>query len=102
MLAKQTNIPELRDLAREVLSGRVNLRGALNDPRATTVLQEQSERFSTWYRELSVDERTEHENEAEQFAKDASSFAPGPEPTGIRRRPHTEEDDDEEPSTIFR
>lgn len=99
LLAEQTRHPELRDLARDVLSGRVNLRGALVDPRATAVLDEQVGQFSAWYHGLSADERAEHERQAEQFAEDASKKAADPAPR--RSRPDTE-DEWEEPRPILR
>jgi hypothetical protein len=103
LLAEQTRHPELRDLARDVLSGRVNLRGALNDPRATAVLDEQVSQFSAWYHELSADERAEHERRAEQFAEDASREAAAPTPKGSRSRPRPDNEDEwEEPRPILR
>lgn len=101
LLAEQTRHPELRDLARDVLSGRVNLRGALADPRATAVLDDQVGRFSSWYHGLSADERAEHERQAEQFAEDASREAAAPRPSRSRSRPDSE-DDWEEPRPILR
>jgi len=101
LLAEQTRHSELRDLARDVLSGRVNLRGALVDPRATAVLDEQVGRFTNWYHELSADERAEHERRAEQFADEASQEAVAPAPRGPRSRPDNE-DDWEEPRPILR
>jgi hypothetical protein len=101
LLAEQTRHPELRDLARDVLSGRVNLRGALVDPRATAVLDEQVGQFSAWYHELSADERAEHERRAEQFAEDASREAAAPAGPRSRSRPDNE-DEWEEPRPILR
>lgn len=103
LLAEQTRHPELRDLARDVLSGRVNLRGALVDPRATAVLDEQIGQFSAWYHELSADERAEHERQAEQFAEDASREAAAPAPRESRSRPRPDNEDEwEEPRPILR
>jgi hypothetical protein len=103
LLAEQTRHPELRNLARDVLSGRVNLRGALVDPRATAVLDEQIGQFSAWYHELSADERAEHERRAEQFAEDASREATAPTPSRTRSRPHPDNEDEwEEPRPILR
>lgn len=103
LLANQTRHPELRDLAREVLAGRVNLRGALLDPRATAVLDEQVSQFAAWYRELSPEDRAEHDRRAEQFAEEANreSTAPAPQRSPSRSRPDTE-DDWEEPRPILR
>jgi len=105
LLAEQTRHPELRDLARDVLSGRVNLRGALVDPRATAVLDEQIGQFSAWYHELSANERAEHERRAEQFAEEVSREAPASAPrvsrartartSGRSRVPSSEKDGDE-------
>ena len=101
LLAEQTRHPELRDLARDVLSGRMNLRGALVDPRATAVLDEQVGRFSAWYHELSADARAEHERRAEHFAEEASREAAAP--AGPRPRPRPDNEDEwEEPRPILR
>jgi hypothetical protein len=103
LLAEQTRRPELRDLARDVLSGRVNLRGALVDPRATAVLDEQVGQFSAWYHELSAEERTEHEHRAEQFAEDASREAADPAPRGQRSPSRPDNEDEwEEPRPILK
>lgn len=103
LLAEQTSHPELRNLARDVLSGRVNLRGALADPRATAVLDEQVGRFSAWYNELSADERAEHERRAEQFAEEASRETAAPAPRGSRSQPRPDSEDEwEEPRPILR
>lgn len=104
LLAEQTRHPELRDLARDVLSGRMNLRGALADPRATTVLDEQIGQFATWFHELSAEERAEHERRAEQFAEDAGREAAAPTPKVSRSRPRTDNEDEweEEPRPILR
>lgn len=103
LLADQTRHPELRDLAREVLSGRVNLRGALLDPRATAVLDERVGQFSAWYRGLSPEDRAEHDRRAEQFAEEANRESTGPAPrrSPSRVRPDAE-DDWEEPRPILR
>lgn len=95
LLAEQTRHPELRDMARDVLSGRVNLRGALSDPRVSVVLDDQVGRFSAWYRELPPEERAEHERRAEQFAEDArrEDAAPAPDPRRPRPRPRPDSDD---------
>jgi hypothetical protein len=98
-LAAQTQRPELRDLARDVLSGRVNLRGALHDPRVTAVLDEQVGRFSAWYRELPAEERAEQERLAEQFAEQARRDAAAPVAREVRPRP---DDDWEEPRPILK
>ncbi|MFC4854621.1 hypothetical protein [Actinophytocola glycyrrhizae] len=103
LLAEQTRHPELRDLARDVLSGRMNLRGALVDPRATAVLDEQVGRFSAWYHELSVDDRAEHERRAEQFAEDAGRETAAPAQPKSRARPRPDNEDEwEEPRPILR
>lgn len=103
LLAEQSRNPELRDLARDVLSGRMNLRGALVDPRATAVLNEQVGGFSAWYRSLSADERAEHERRAEQFAEDAGRGAAAPATREPRSRPRPDTGDDwEEPRPILR
>ncbi|MGB3442309.1 MAG: hypothetical protein WBA97_26505 [Actinophytocola sp.] len=102
-LAEQTRHPELRDLAREVLSGRMNLRGAMADPRATAVLDEQVGRFTAWYHELSAEELAEHERSAEQFAEDASREAAAPAPPRSRSRPRPDNEEEwEEPRPILK
>ncbi|GAB3447563.1 hypothetical protein [Actinophytocola sediminis] len=104
LLANQTSHPELRNLARDVLSGRVSLRGALNDPRATTVLDEQIGRFTEQYRELSAEERAEHERRAEDFAKEAQREE-ADVATPRRSRPRSRADDEdhwENPPPILR
>jgi hypothetical protein len=101
-LAAQTQQPELRDLAREVLSGRVNLRGALHDPRVAALLDEQVGRFSAWYRELPAEERAEQERLAEQFAEQARRDSAAPSPREIRRLRPDDEGDWAEPRPILR
>jgi hypothetical protein len=103
LLTEQTRHPELRDLARDVLSGRMNLRGALVDPRATAVLDEQVGGFSAWYHELSAAERAEHERRAERFAEEATREAAAPAPPKSRSRPRPgNEEEWEEPRPILR
>jgi hypothetical protein len=92
LLAEQTRHPELRDLAHDVLSGRMNVRAALFDPRATDILDEQVGQFSAWYRELPTEELTEHERRAEEFAKDVRREAAGPRMPRSRPRPDDEDD----------
>jgi hypothetical protein len=70
-----------------VLSRRVNLRGALRNPRVTAVLDEQVGRFSAWYRDLPSDERAEHERRAEQFAEEARRPRPDDEGDWAEPRP---------------
>ncbi|TDV51046.1 hypothetical protein [Actinophytocola oryzae] len=103
LLAEQTRHPELRDLARDVLSGRLSLRGALVDPRATAVLDQQVGQFTAWYHELSAGEQAEHERQAEQFAEDARQEAAAPDPRPLRSRPRPDSEGDwEEPRPILR
>lgn len=101
VLAEQTHHSQLRDLARDVLSGRMNVRGALHDPRATAVLEQEVSRFTAWYRELPGDQLAEHERRAEEYADEATREAVAPAARKLRQR-RDDEADWEEPRPILK
>jgi hypothetical protein len=85
-LAAQADRPELRDMARDVLAGKVDLRGAMLSSRYEDVLNEGMSRFSTWYQNLTSEERTEQVRRAEDYAAEVRKELlvgrrPRPEPT---------------------
>lgn len=96
-LAGQQGHPALRAMARDVLAGKVNLRGALADPKVTEVLDAQVARFSGWYRELSDEERAEQarrgEEHAEQVRREAAAAQQPSRPPGRRPPPDPADDD---------
>jgi hypothetical protein len=93
-LAAQDAQPALRDLAREVLAAKVDLRGAILGPRYTDILDEGTRQFSNWYRDLSAEERAEQVRQGQTFAAEAhQELIAERRPT---RRPRPPADEQEE------
>jgi hypothetical protein len=75
LLAAQDKHPGLRDMAKDVLAGKTDLRGAMLSPRHSDVLDEAMSQFSQWYRNLTPDQRAEQERLAQDYAEEARKDA---------------------------
>jgi hypothetical protein len=94
-LAAQNDQPALRDLARDVLAGKVDLRGAVLGNRYTDLLDEGTRQYSNWYRNLSDEERAEQARQGETLAAEAHhELIAEQRPTRRPRRPAATDDDD--------
>jgi hypothetical protein len=94
LLANQDKHPGLRDMAKDVLTGKTDLRGAMLGPNQTAVLVgEAMGQFSQWCRNLTPDERAEQERLAQDYAEEARREAAA-EALPVRR-PRPAADDEE-------
>jgi hypothetical protein len=92
-LAEQDERPGLRDLARDVLAGRTDLRGALLGPRYEEALNHAMGQFSGWYQNLTPEERAEQVRLAEEYAAEVREEAVAEQrPRRVRPQPSAEED----------
>jgi hypothetical protein len=71
LLAAQDKPPGLRDMAKDVLAGKADLRGAVLGPQHTAALDQAVGQFSQWYRDLIPDQRAEQARLAQEYAEDA-------------------------------
>jgi hypothetical protein len=94
-LAAQNDQPALRDLARDVLAGKVDLRGAVLGTRYTDLLDEGTRQYSNWYRNLSDEERAEQARQGETFAAEAHQELIAARRPPRRQRPPAPADDDD-------
>jgi hypothetical protein len=101
-LAAQDGQPALRDLARDVLAGKVDLRGAVLGPRYTEVLDEGTRQYSNWYRELSAEERAEQVRRGQAFAAEAHQELVEQRRPARRPRPPAGEEDEAAQRPILR
>jgi hypothetical protein len=92
VLANQDKHPGLRDMAKDVLAGKTDLRGAMLGPNQTAVLDEAMSQFSQWCRDLTPDERAEQERLAQDYAEEARREAAAE--THPLRRPRPAADDE--------
>lgn len=93
LLAAQDKHPGLRDMAKDVLTGKVDLRGAMLESRRTDVLDEAMSQFSQWYRNLTPDQRMEQDRRAQDYAEEARRDAAAEAQPA--RRPRVAVDDEE-------
>jgi hypothetical protein len=101
-LAAQDGQPALRDLARDVLAGKVDLRGAILGPRYTGVLDEGTRQYSNWYRELSAEERAEQVRQGQAFAAEAHQETVEQRRPARRPRPPADDEDETAQRPILR
>lgn len=59
LLVEHSAYPAIRDMARDVLAGRTDLRGALLGGRYERAISDGMRSFSSWYADLSDEERAE-------------------------------------------
>jgi hypothetical protein len=90
LLADQDRHPGLRDMAKDALAGKTDLRGAVLDPRHTNALNQAVGQFSRWYRALTPDQRAEQARLAQEYAEEARK-----EETRPPRRPRPASEDEE-------
>lgn len=98
LLAGQDRDPRIAEMARDVLAGKVDLRGALLGERYREAVDAGMAAFSAWYRDLDEDERAEQRRLAEEYMAEARREDERPR----RRQPVDEEDDWEPPDSIYR
>jgi hypothetical protein len=98
MLAEGAKDQRIKDLARDVLAGRTDLRAALLGGRYEDVLNDAMSSFSAWYRDLSDDEKAEQEHRARDHFEDLRCA----ETTTRRPSRPAAEDEWEPPTSILR
>lgn len=91
-LVADSAYPGIRDMAQDVLSGRADLRGAMLGSRYEQVINDATRDFSSWYRNLSEEEREEQARLGRELLE-----APPRRP-----RPPVVDDGWEPPSTILK
>jgi hypothetical protein len=101
-LAAQDDQPALRDLARDVLGGKTDLRGAILGPRYTDLLNEHARQYSDWYRNLSAEERAEQTRQGQTFAAQARQEEIAERRPARRPRPATDEEEGDVQQTILK
>lgn len=94
LLADQDEHPGLRDMAKDVLAGRTDLRSAMLEPRHTAVLNEAVGQFSRWYRDLTPEQQAEQERLAQDHAEEARREGATAAHSGRRPRPAADHDDE--------
>lgn len=97
LLAGQDGHPGLRDMAKDVLTGRSDLRGAMLGPRHTDVLDEAMSQFSRWRRNLTPEQQTEQERLAQDYAEEARREAAAAAHPVRRPRPADDDGDSQRP-----
>ena len=88
-------------MARDVLAGRMDLRAAVLGGRYEDVLNDAMPSFSSWYRNLSDDEKAEQERRAHDHFEDLR-HRETPEANARRLRGAPAEDEWEPPASILR
>jgi hypothetical protein len=102
LLAGQDKHPGLRDMAKNVLAGKTDLRGALLEPNHTAVLDEAVSQFSQWCRDLTPDQRAEQERLAQDYAEEARREAAAAAHPVRRPRPAADDEEWESQRPILR
>jgi hypothetical protein len=101
-LAEHSAQPAIRDMARDLLAGRADLRGAMLGGRYEQAINEGVRQFSSWYAGLSDEERLEQTRRAQEYEQEMAR-ASAPVPPGTRRpRPPVEDDGWEPPASILK
>lgn len=91
-IAEHSPDPRIKEMARDVLGGKTDLRAAMLGPNYRDALNESMRAFSTWYRNLSDEQRAEQERRAEEHMEDLRKQA-AEKQAGVRRpRPEPDED----------
>lgn len=106
MLADRATDPRIQQMARDILTGKTDLRSALLSATYEHALNDAMVRFASWYQGLSDEQRAEQEQRGRDYAEqqlreqdEATDQAPAPS----RRSPtRTDGDDDWGPPTILR
>jgi hypothetical protein len=98
-LVEHSAYPGIRDMARDVLTGRTDLRGAMLGSKHEQTINEAAREFSSWYRGLSDEERAEQVRQGREHEEKLERPA-----TASPRRPRTQVEDDgwEPPATILK
>lgn len=99
-LVESSAYPSIRDLASDVLAGRADLRGALLGSRYEQAVNEATREFSSWYQNLSDEEREEQVRRGREYEEQVERAAAARKPGA--RRPAAEDDGWEPPATILK
>lgn len=103
LLAEQGRDPRIKKMARDVLSGRTDLRAAMLGGKYDDALNEATASFSSWYRDLSDGDRAEQVRMAaeamDQVRREAAEERLRPRRS---RRTAPEDDDWEPPAGVLR
>jgi len=89
--------PGLRDMAKDVLAGKTDLRGAMLGPGHGDILDEAMSQFSQWCRDLTPEQRAEQERLAQDYAEEARREAAAEAHPVHRPRPADDEGDAQRP-----
>lgn len=98
-LANNTRNPAVAEMARDLLNGRITPRDVMANGLYNEELSKGTEKFTSWYRELSDEEKTAACEQAEiqfdQLAKEQSQvpLSGNSDRRGINRRRSTPDDD---------
>lgn len=101
-LAEHSAYPGIRDMARDVLAGKTDLRGAMLGGRYEQAINEGAREFSSWYRGLSDEERAEQERQGREYEEELERSATARQPGTRRPRPPVEDDGWEPPASILK
>jgi hypothetical protein len=108
MLAADATDPRIRQMARDLVAGKTDLRSALLGPTYEHALNDATARFSSWYVGLSDQQRAEQEQRGRDYAEQqlreheqAATEVPAP-PRRTRTRTDGHGDDEWGPPTILR
>lgn len=108
MLADGATDPRIQQMARDVISGKTDLRSALLGPTYEHALNDATARFSSWYLGLSDKQRAEQEQRGRDYAEQqlreqeqAATEMPAP-PRRTRARTDKHGDDEWGPPTVLR
>jgi hypothetical protein len=101
-LVEHSAYPGIRDMARDVLDGRTDLRGAMLGSRYEQAINEAAREFSSWYRGLSDEERAEQVRQGREYEEKLEQASTARQPGARRPRPPAEDDGWEPPATILK
>lgn len=102
-LAERHPDPRIKEMARDVLAGKQDLRAAVLGPRYEDALNDGMAKFSSWYTNLSDEQRAEQERQAGEYFEQLRQEAAAAQDKRRRaRRAPVEDDDWEPPASVFR
>lgn len=101
-LSEGSRDPRIKEMARDVLAGKLDLRAAMLGSRYEDALAESVAHFSSWYRGLSEDELAQQEQRARGYLEELRREAAAEQAGRGRPRRASTEDDWEPPASIFR
>jgi hypothetical protein len=101
-MVEHSAYPGIRDMARDVLAGRTDLRGAMLGSRYEQTINEAAREFSSWYRGLSDEERAEQVRQGREYEEKLEQATTARLSGGRRPRPPVEDDGWEPPANILK